>query len=632
MDLGLTILLATPGLVASVVALEQLRRSGPIRRHSQIARLGLLAGALLLAGACHSIDRNAFAHSPVPLSKLAFHEPLTFTGGAADGQVVPFLPGLVASYFAGAQYDRLDHQQIDPNVDFVWDGTGNPVISAPDGIDHNDGDFRLPDSWGIWSVVWEGYLITPAAGTYLLRIHVNNGGWLEMKDPSGALVTVIDCAGGTSFEGDCDASPTLTAGPHYIRFSYYNNAPPTAVARLLWQPPGATALSVVPTSALQTQATQARRRAFMYVHGTTGVFGADDFHTLLGRLELTYTRVNYRYYEDRAFANPDHGCHQDATGNAGQRSFLLTRDQIQSSYPFSIDNFDPAPGICDSNDDIELNAVLLDADLAALESRFDGVTLVSNSGGGAIVRAYLAYATSAHTGTLNKLDAVMNLEGVEHGTYLAAAYNNTGTPNSDNPVVSAARDAILQVVRDAVHHDPTRPAFADFTPQGPLISFYNLPASIPDQPHYVNVAGDIVVHVNVQVFIFTVPAGTLPVGDGVMRAGRDDPAQLPLPADGGARFLPSTIGKGRSSTQWPLHREFDVTLGSIAFPAQVGAVLGDPAMHMNLSRMHEICVTVPGPTVKRLDDALFDAFTALDTATPDPLRIGFGNMTRVTCP
>lgn len=56
-------------------------------------------------------------------------------------------------------------------------------------------------------------------------------------------------------------------------------------------------------------------------------------------------------------------------------------------------------------------------------------------------------------------------------------------------------------------------------------------------------------------------------------------------------------------------------------------------MHMNLSRMHEICVTVPGPSpmVKRLDDALFDAFTALDTATPDPLRIGFGNMTRVTC-
>ncbi|MBI3521830.1 MAG: hypothetical protein HY071_01865 [Chloroflexi bacterium] len=54
---------------------------------------------------------------------------------------------------------------------------------------------------------------------------------------------------------------------------------------------------------------------------------------------------------------------------------------------------------------------------------------------------------------------------------------------------------------------------------------------------------------------------------------------------------------------------------------------------MNLSRMHEICVTVPGPSpmVKRLDDALFDAFTALDTATPDPLRIGFGNMTRVTC-
>ena len=134
-------------------------------------RIALLLIVGLIGGACHSIDKDAFAHDPAPLATLPFNEPVAFGAGSQSGQVVPLQHGLLASYFAGAQYERLDHQQIDANVDFIWDATGNPVISAPDGLDHDDGDFRLPPSWGIWSVVWEGYLLAPASGTYLLRIH-----------------------------------------------------------------------------------------------------------------------------------------------------------------------------------------------------------------------------------------------------------------------------------------------------------------------------------------------------------------------------------------------------------------------------------------------------------------------------
>lgn len=168
------------------------------RRTPISVRIALVSG-FLLVGACHSIDEDAFAHGPVPTGAMPFNEPVLTTDGVAVGEQ----NGLLGSYFAGAQYDRLDHQQVDPNIDFFWDASDtNPVISAPDGIDHNDGDFRLPDHWPIWSIVWEGYLDTPAEGDYGLRLHVNNGGWLQMKDGSGGLQTIVSCPGGSSFEGD----------------------------------------------------------------------------------------------------------------------------------------------------------------------------------------------------------------------------------------------------------------------------------------------------------------------------------------------------------------------------------------------------------------------------------------------
>ena len=100
------------------------------------------------------------------------------------------------SYFAGTAHERLDRP------------AGRPERRLRLGRDRQPGHLRarrhrpqrrrlrLPDSWGM------GYLIAPADGTYLL-IHVNNGGWLQTKDSSGGLATVISA---TAFACDGDGN------------------------------------------------------------------------------------------------------------------------------------------------------------------------------------------------------------------------------------------------------------------------------------------------------------------------------------------------------------------------------------------------------------------------------------------
>lgn len=121
-----------------------------------------------------------------------------------------------------------------------------------------------------------------------------------------------------------------------------------------------------------------------------------------------------------------------------------------------------------------------------------------------------------------------------------------------------------------------------------------------------------------------------------MLPGPDNPTALP--ADGGARFLPSSIGAGRSSAQWVLRRDFEFVIDVFSgdrydsrLLAGLTLVAGDPAAHHNLSRMSEICVHTP-TGVRRLHQALFDAIVSLDDGRLRPERLGFGTMERTTCP
>ncbi|HEV2250873.1 MAG TPA: PA14 domain-containing protein [Candidatus Limnocylindria bacterium] len=578
-----------------------------IRRHPRAARLVGLTAALLIGGACHSIDENAFAHNPVPLAKLAFHEPIAFTGGAADGQVVPLQPGLLASYLAGAQYDRLDHQQIDANVNFVWDATGNPVISAPDGTDHNDGDFRLPDSWGIWSVVWEGYLLAPTEGTYVLRIHVNNGGWLEMKDPSGSLTTVINCAGGTGFEGDCDANVAFSAGPQYIRFSYFNNAPPSANAILSWQTPGSSSVEVVPTNALCTQSTascSAPKRAFMFVHGINGdSANRSIFQLLLKPLEDRYGEVNVRrfpYFQDRAFKT-DSGC-------LGGRSALIPADA--HGLPINTSPSSLASDVCDSESNVGLDAILLDQDIQTLHRDTGApVTLICNSMGCAIVRAYLAYSVAANPTAAPVVDNIFFLQGAQQGSWLDwGSTGLQGLSDSANPLDRLTNTLVSENARRLVGFDPNRPAFEDLRPLSPTYRFVNPDvAHVPDAIGYFNVASDIRWKIDMGIlgtrFVRNPVESNGSFGDYVMLPGPEDPTRLDVL--GGERFDASTIGRGRDNLEWTLRKDFVVKIETyvvllpiLAIPDQdwtypTPPLVPDPfalaESHFQLgSKMHEI--------------------------------------------
>lgn len=599
--------------------------------------VALLVCAGLVVGACHSIDLGVFAQGPVPLSVLPLREPVTFTVGPNAGEAVPAQHGLLASYFSGAAYvqpshgEVLDHQQIDPNVAFVWDASDtNPVIPPPAGIDHNDGDFRLPDHWPIWSIAWEGYLEAPGEGTYGLRLHVNNGGWLEMKDGSGALATVINCPGGTSFEGDCDGSRMLTAGRHYIRISYYNNAPSSASAIFSWRRPGESAFSVVPTEALSTQREQPPRRAMFYVHGTAGVARSEDFPSLFGPLRTRYQDlIFYEYREDRRFATSGTTC--DMTRAPRQ---LPAFDRTA----FGFDVMVPDSAICDSNDDIEFNGVLLDADVLELAKSFDRVTLISNSGGAAIVRAYLAYAAAVRSSSLDALDAVVFLEGSQAGTYIAALYAEGAAEAHRTPAGNVVLSTVVGVVNAGLGHDPARPARADLTPRSDVIRFTYRPGAVPDQPHYVNVVGDIVVHVRSHVIFNIRDLDTIEAGDLAILPGDDRPALDPPPDTGGARFLPAAAGIGASSTQWVLRRDAFVFLSEDLL-GQAAVVVGLPESHLFFGRrafgrpggITEVCVNTP-TGVKTVNDAVLDAIAALDSGIADPSRIGFGAQGSIRCP
>ena len=154
------------------------------------------------------------------------------------------------------------------------------------------------------------------------------------------------------------------------------------------------------------------------------------------------------------------------------------------------------------------------------------------------------------------------------------------------------------------------------------------------------VVGDLVVNVRYFLLFWELRSPEVhEVGDFVMKPGYDDPTVLP--PLGGARFLPSSIERGRSSGQWVLRREFDVVADSFSFgpagalTAGLAEAAKDPAAHFNLARMDEICVLVPSPsgdTPKRLHDALFDAVSSLDRGIHDPMKLGFENLSRVECP
>jgi Tol biopolymer transport system component len=494
-----------------------------------------------------------------------------------------------------------------------------------------------------------------SAGTNLVADPPSTGAQLYVRDlaanapPTVAItcpaeVFVIDGAPIIGTFSDPDAGQTWTAtydgfnqaGPEPLELNPDHTFLFTAVAPLLSAGTFTVTIAVTDSAgrmgSASCQIVAVPKRLMLYVHGTTGSFVQNrqnnDFPSLFDRLYDSYDVAFYEYYEDRGNQNADGTCKED-----GQRPI----PPIDASAGMPLDPLppDPPPGICDSNDDVQLNAVRLDADIAAFGETYDKVTLLANSGGGRIVRTYLAYAEAAQRPSLGLVDLVVTLQGVQSGTYIAAVYDGIDAVTGLNPGLVVLRDALLDEVRARVGHDPTRPAFADMRPRSPIIRYTNTTVPVPNEPHYINVNGDMQIQVHQSFLLFTYPTEVYPVGDLVILVGEDDPR--PMPALGGARFLPSAAGRGASSTEWELTRVFDVnfepTIAGLRIIGQIEAILEAPQNHMNFGKkLDQICAQ-DSVGIGTLDAVIFDGIAALDSGLgPPPGRLGLGHRFEVPCP
>lgn len=370
------------------------------------------------------------------------------------------------------------------------------------------------------------------------------------------------------------------------------------------------------------------RRAFLFVHGIKGDFTERPFEALMKPLRERYGDEFVRYFEyhqDAGHRLPDRRCEPERP----LTEVLPYDDRV--GYPVSF----PVIGErahCDSNDDVGVNGLFLEKDIARLVRTLEveKVMLIANSMGAAIVRAYLAYASATRASrppgedTLALVDGVLFLQGVQQGSYLL----NLRSFFDEDPIAHRVRGPVARAVRDLVEIDPDRPAAADLTPESEMVRYVNRLEHIPRELHYLNVRSDIQLRPAVLAVGYRFPT-TVGVGDYLLLPGDQNPTRTPT--DGGAGILPSVVAAGRSSGQWTLRSEQTVFY-EIAV-AQIPALIAtQPESHLALGgKMGELCVATRRG-VQRLDRALFDALTALDRRRPDLELLEFGNLATARCP
>lgn len=346
-------------------------------------------------------------------------------------------------------------------------------------------------------------------------------------------------------------------------------------------------------------ATCASKRSFVWVHGIRGDFTDEAaFSALLGPLRARYgpARVrNFDYFQDVGY-RIDGRCVDMPAHRVPENSGGLPL----TATPSSVD-----PNVCDSQSDVGLNAVFLDKFVTDRRAEFGGpVTLIANSMGGAIVRAFLAYSVAAGTGTHEFVDHVYFLQGAQQGSHLAYVPSAlAGLRESSTALDRVLLDAIAGAARTLTGWDPLRPAAADLKPRSETYTFANPAAAhVPDHIGYFNVASDIRWTLELGVmgtrFHRVVGGSTSSLGDYVILPGTDRPTDLPIL--GGARFDPGTIGRGSDAHQWILRRDHTIQVASlITLLRPIGPVPGDftfpgdpfamPESHLQFgTKMHEI--------------------------------------------
>ena len=352
-------------------------------------------------------------------------------------------------------------------------------------------------------------------------------------------------------------------------------------------------------------------RGIIFVHGIHGDARLPGFEPLLQPLldPTNYVFESFTYWDDVANRSSSGQCDPGPIPQSTVAGFPV-------DVPAS-----GAPAFCDSEDDVGLNAILLDQEITKrtspgpLQWPVDRITLVANSMGGAIVRAYLAYAVESANPSLASVDSVVFLQGAQEGSWLAKADQVANEALVSQ--IPGVRDAVMsleQLALDQYQIDTNRPAIADLTPQSELYLFDSKAQYLPPI-RYANVASDITTKVATRVWWWTVTSD-LPVrlGDYVMVPGFDDPTRTDWM--GGARFLPAAIGRGAASMQWVLPGEATMQLRSGADGSpywDLTEVLNAPMSHFQLGSQ---LATLQDPTgaSPSLDRALLDWIAGLDGA------------------
>jgi Tol biopolymer transport system component len=345
-------------------------------------------------------------------------------------------------------------------------------------------------------------------------------------------------------------------------------------------------------------------RSFIFVHGIRGSWLEDDFPALMDPLAQAFDGPGdvdglpqvkrFRYWQDAGDGDYRDVCfspRMDFDPGAPDGGLPVDRS------PRSIDL-----RICDSQSSVGISAMLLDKDVRRLHDKYKGqVTIIANSMGGAITRAFLAYSVDAHTGTTDLVDHMYFLQAVHEGSYLtyskpafqaatvaAELFADPPEGLADVVVGFAIHRLIEETVFDQVKEhsgwDVNSPAFDDLAPRSDTISWVNPPARhVPANIGYLNVLSDIGVYANVDVLGMKFKTRRVTVGDTVMLPGNADPRATPFL--GGERFDAGLISPSIHSTEWILRRDVDLPAEAFrvlirdAFKDRPLTVLLDPVVH-----------------------------------------------------
>lgn len=198
------------------------------------ARYDASPAVALTAGTPVDVRVEYYENTREAVARLEWRRP-----GASAFEVVPQAvlfdrpaapaPGLAATYYDNTDFTGATVTRTDAQINFDW-GSGSPAAGI--GAD-------------TFSVRWVGTVLAPATGEYTFRTYSDDG----VRVTVGGRV-VVDQWNDHVPRYDQSAPVTLTAGePVGIEVEYYENAG-TAVVRLEWRRPGATAFEPIPQSAL----------------------------------------------------------------------------------------------------------------------------------------------------------------------------------------------------------------------------------------------------------------------------------------------------------------------------------------------------------------------------------------------